>query len=328
MNDIFKFNQAVNSLSPNIKNILINVSDDIKKDIKEIRIRAGRPLSMGDGTQEMFVLKNSGVIFNYREGAYHLTRFDLNECFKVLCNYSIHSYQSEIKNGFITIEGGHRAGICGTAIVENGQVCGIRDISSINLRIARQIDGVSDELMRKTFSNGVCGVLIVGAPSSGKTTVLRDLIRQLSSGNLDGYKKVAVIDERGELAATHKGQPQNNIGLCCDVLDGYPKGEGMNIALRTMSPQVIVCDEIGNESDAGAIQNSLNAGVDVIATAHASNIGELLKRKHIANLIKSGAFKKIVILEGAEHPSKIKEVISMEGFDDKVYGHIADNISV
>lgn len=312
MNSIIKFNQAIDGLSTKLKSYLSKLPIELKSNAKEIRIRSGRPLSIYTGEYEVFINEYGRYTHNYISGGIIIKSEDIKECFKTLCGYSVHTYQNEICNGYITINGGHRAGICGTAVVDNGKIINIRDISSINLRIAREHIGCSKPLIDSAYKNEVCGLLIVGCPLSGKTTLLKDLVCQLSSGMAGEYKKVAVVDERGELSAMLNGMPQNNIGICCDVLDGYPKNLGMGIAIRTMSPQIVVIDEIGDEQDAYSIESCLNAGVIVIATVHANSVSELARRKHIMHAINTGAFKKIVFLNGSATPTKIHSVLTLE----------------
>lgn len=331
MNDMGKYDEAVEGLCGSLKESLKSLPSEMKQKIKEIHVRQGRPLTVNTGGEVLFVTRAGGLSRQFSSQVYIAEKRELNESFKILCGYSVHSFQNEIRAGFLTIKGGHRAGICGTAVTEQGRLSGVRDISSISLRVARQIKGAANDLLAKAYAGGstalpnVCSTLIAGVPASGKTTLLRDLIRQLASGACGRLYKVAVVDERGELGAAFQGAPQNDLGYCCDLLDGYPKGEGMNLALRTLSPHIIVCDEIGAEEDAAAIMASLNAGVPVIATVHASCLEELLKRRHIAGLLRDGAFDKIAFLKGAGQPSKVAEVWKWEDIDAQIRGNRFDD---
>ena len=241
-------------------------------------------------------------------------REDLEESFRILCGYSVHSHEEDLKNGFLTLKGGHRAGLCGTAGLQDGHVVGMREISSIHLRIARQIDGAGNAVV-DTFRSGLVSTLICGTPGSGKTTILRDAAMQLANGALGRRLKVAVIDERGEIAATHQGVPQNRMGMCY-ILDGYPKSIGMQIALRTLSPDLIVCDEIGSEEDASGIEQSLYAGVTVLATAHAGRVEELYHRPQLSRLLQGGAFSRIILLRDRTHPCEIAQVMEVSTHED------------
>lgn len=234
-----------------------------------------------------------------------VTRSDIADTFHNICNYSVYAKQNEIVNGFVTMTGGHRAGICGTAINDSGQITNVRDISSINIRIAREHKGCAEKLIKKVGDvNG--GLLICGAPCSGKTTVLRDLARILSSDN----KNVSLIDERGELAGTCSGVFQKDIGMC-DVFDCYRKSTGIMQAIRSMAPDVVVCDEIGSQDDINAITHSVNCGVTMVATVHAAGKSELRQRESIKKIVQTGAFKKIVFLSSRSRPGEIKEILQV-----------------
>lgn len=175
-------------------------------------------------------------------------------------------------------------------------ITAVRKIVSINIRIARQIDGAADRLL-PLFTDGDGGILIAGAPSTGKTTILKDLVRQLANGSTGKYWQISVVDERGEIGGERGTPRQNDLGLTCDVFTGYPKGKGMEIAVRTMAPEILVCDEIGNREDVEAVRYAVNSGVRMVATIHAKNREELLKKPFFPSLFHTGAFSHFVFLE-------------------------------
>lgn len=299
------YEQTLAYIESGIRAALSAIPAAQKEHVQEIRLREGRQPSLFMGGREQ--------ILQCRK----VTRADIDESFRLACEYSIHSYQREIAQGFLTVRGGHRIGLCGTAVVKCGVVESVKDISGMNIRVAREVFGSADEIMHRVLSgDGQGGILLAGAPSSGKTTILRDLCRQLGKTT-----KLSIIDERGEIAAVYRGIPQNAVGEQSDVFDGYPKAAGIMMALRVMSPQVIACDEIGDEADCKGIEACLHAGVRIIATAHASSIPELYARRHIASMLESGAFGKIVLLDNAQNAGKIKAIVEVGDSGNQAGGY-------
>ncbi len=301
------FVSAAKILCDDLSATVNQIPDSKKATIHEIRLRADKPLTFSDGNQVLFVDRKGRILYSMSDNVCMVTRKHIYDTFRRICSYSVYSYQNEIKKGFITVQGGHRVGLCGTAVLEGDTLSTVNEISSMNIRIARQIKNVSDGLMKK-----ICplegGVLIAGPPSSGKTTMIRDMAYKLSVGDGCKMMKTAVIDERGEIAGMHGGKMHCDLGLC-DVLNGYPKGEGIISAIRSLSPQVIVCDELGTEQDCIAVSSGFNAGAYIIATIHAKNYDELMKRKQTQRLLETGAFRTIVLLESSDRPCKIDSII-------------------
>jgi stage III sporulation protein AA len=231
---------------------------------------------------------------------------EIAEIFNSLCSFSIYSKQNEIKNGYVTITGGHRVGICGTAVIDNNSMINIRNISSMNIRVSGEHKGCSKELLAK-IDNINSGVLICGAPCSGKTTILRDLARILST---EYNSKVSLIDQRSEISATYKGVPQYDVGMC-DVLNCYSKCDGFDQAIRCMSPDIIICDEIGTSQDIASLESSVNSGVAVIASAHCANIQELKEKPQFRNLLSSGAFNYIAFLSNRKNVGQLDSVVKI-----------------
>lgn len=309
---VARFDQAVSALSPRLKDILLGVPKSAKLMAFEVRVRVGKPMALTCPGKCWFV-DEQAQLHNLPQHGYIVTQGDVADSVITLCGYSVHSHQQEMANGFITTRGGHRAGICGTAVTSGKEISAIRDISSINLRIAREVRDAATPLIEEIFSKKLCGVLIIGIPSSGKTTILRDLARQLACGKAGRFVKVAVVDERCEIGAVYDGVAQNDLGVCCDILSGYPKGQGILSAVRTLSPHVILCDEIGAKEEVDSMLDGINCGVRMVATAHAENLGELLRRPQIVRLLEHGAFDKIVRLGGADDPGKIVSIVEVGG---------------
>ena len=253
--------------SKNIKNALLEEEFlNIHSAVEEIRLRVNRPIILKTNSTNK-ILK------------YIVRIEDILETLEKVCENSIYAYQNQISNGFITIKGGHRVGISGSTVIENGKVINIKYIQGLNFRIAREIIGASNDMMKYIISNNdICNTLIVSPPGAGKTTLLRDIIRNLSNGIetiIFNGCKVGVVDERGEIAAMYKGMPQNDIGVQTDVMENTSKSLGMKMLIRSMSPEVIACDEIGSKEDIDAIIYAVCSGVKGIFTAHGNCFDDL-----------------------------------------------------
>ena len=285
-----EFQDAIKNLPQNIISVLNNIPQEIKENAREIKLRLKRKIAINNSKNIYYIDKI-------------LNKSEIKEIFKAICGYSIHSHIEEIKKGFITLKGGHRTGISGTAVYENNKLINIKNISSINLRIARQISGSSNQILNK-LENNLGNLLIVGPPASGKTTILKDIAKNLNE------KSVAIIDSRGEIAASLDGVPQNNIGNA-DVFDCFNRKDGIVFAIRTMNPEYIICDEIGDESDLEAINMCIGTGVKLIATAHGENLNELKKRHIFKKILETNIFSNIVFLEGKKNPCKINLILKV-----------------
>ncbi len=291
------------------------IEENLASQINEIRLKRLCPVVVVTSNERCFLKYDGTTTLNPADSSIcRVENNDMDEAVRKLCNYSVHAFQNELKNGFITVSGGHRVGISATAVTNSqGEITAIKNISSLNIRIAREIKGAADEIINNVFYDRIRSVLIVGEPSSGKTTVLRDLAGRLSGAEF-GYLRVCIVDERSEIAATSEGISKNNLGFGCDVLDGYPKADGMMIALRAMSPDIIVCDEIGSDRDVIAIEGIANAGTKLVASIHAEGFSQLLKRPQFVKLMRTAVFETAVVLKGKESPGKVKEIISLKRY--------------
>ncbi|WP_042145886.1 stage III sporulation protein AA [Paucisalibacillus sp. EB02] len=265
--------------------------------LQEIRVRLLQPIEL---------------IFDY--GIEWITQARTNKkdntfIINQLSEFSLYRMEDELREGYITIEGGHRVGLAGKVNTVNGSVKAIQYITFLNIRIAKEKIGVATKVIPYLYENRFLNTLFVGSPQSGKTTLIRDVIRIISSGwNHVPPKKVGVVDERSEIAACLKGIPQHNLGKRTDVLDACPKAEGMMMMIRSMSPEILVVDEIGSEKDVQALTNAINAGVTVVCTIHGQTLEELKNRPSILPLLEKKVFRRIVLLKGQSSPGSLKSI--------------------
>ncbi|MCM3136062.1 stage III sporulation protein AA [Paenibacillus polysaccharolyticus] len=293
-----------------IRTILGRMPPALLEQVEEIRIREGRPLEINAGNNYHF-LTPEGVPTGKPEEAYVPLKEITHRLLDLISNHSLYTLEEELRKGFITIPGGHRIGLAGRTVLSGGRVEYLRDINGFNVRVAREVQGVADPVLPYLLDmkNGqVLHTLILSPPQQGKTTLLRDLARQISNGTKltaggelrQGIRprlKVGIVDERSEIAGSYKGVPSFDVGPRTDVMDGCPKAEGMMMMLRSMSPDVLIVDEIGRPEDAEAVMEALHAGVSVIATAHARDLSELAARPALKTLIAEQMFQRYVQLK-------------------------------
>lgn len=300
MDNVKKFEQAVRVFTPALTAAFLHLNNEEKEMITEIRLRVRKPLVVVTLNGICFLHRSGKLTQVYSDLAVKICEKEMEEIFSRLCGYSVYSYRDAINRGYITISGGHRAGVAGTAVTENGKVVSVRNISCINLRIAKEIAGAADEVYSQCFAQGLNGLIVAGPPSSGKTTVLRDLARQLSGAEKGRFAKVFVCDERGELGAAHGGIAQNDIGLNCDLITSYPKKEGILIGLRSFSPDIIICDEVATDEELDAVESGLLCGVRFALSIHAETEKDLRSKPAYQRLIASGCFAYTVLLSGTQ----------------------------
>lgn len=292
---------------------LRKIPQEFIQSLEEVRLRAEKPVVLYTGEGQFFIGSN-GELQSQSLNSIILSTLDVHKTLEMMCEFSVYAFEEDIKNGFLTLKGGHRVGISGRTVTEKGIVKTIKDISSLNIRISKEILGCAGKVIKYIIrdSKSVYNTLLISPPKCGKTTMLRDITRILGDGNRElGFDaiKVSLVDERSEIAACYKGVPQNHVGYSTDVLDACPKQEGMLMMLRSMSPQVIVTDEIGSTGDYEAILKIYNAGVSLITSAHGYNISELKSRQEVLRLIESKFFDRFIVLDNSKGPGTIKEIV-------------------
>lgn len=298
MNEIKRFEASLYGVAPRIRGVLERLPAKVKAGTEEIRLRCGLPVALTVSGDTVFVLESGQISFCVTGGLLRAEREEIAESFRLLCRGSVYAHTDELKCGYIRLRGGNRAGICGTQS-ESGA---IRDVTSVNIRIAHEVFGAADDIVR-SYTGG--GLLIAGPPGSGKTTVLRDFIRQLADGKNGRHYRIAVIDSRGEISGTAGGEAGNNLGLGTDIILTDDKAAGLEAAVRTMFPHIAAFDEIGTEAELLRVSESFYSGVDIVTTAHAGCPAELCERRITAALIRSGAIRTVAFLPEI-HGGKIK----------------------
>ncbi len=303
MNEQMRLKYASELLSDRLKDCLYTISAAERESISELRLRRGRYFSAVLFGREYFVT-HDGKLMNSPLNAAEVTPQDIDITYVRAFKGSVHAYPREQSEGYITTRGGNRIGFCGTAVVDksSGEVTTVKKISSLNIRIAREVTDCARPIYDRAFDNGLTSLIICSPPCGGKTTVLRDLSRLLGMEH-----RVALIDERGELACSEEGIPQNDVGAHTDVFDCYPRRQAIVTAVRTMSPEVLVCDEIGSKSDLDALEYALDSGVKLICSCHAGSFDELKNRPAPARLIKDKVLSCAAILGTGSSCGRLKE---------------------
>ena len=307
MNQERRKQQILNILAARIRKVVEAERLDYDK-LQEIRLRTGQPLLLlYDGKER--------VLPAAQKQKHIVTKAEIKETLEYSSHYSLYAYEHEIRQGFLTVEGGHRVGVSGKAILEQEKVKSMQYISSVNIRMSHEIPGCADGLLPMITKNReVCHTLIISPPCGGKTTLLRDLIRQISDGN--SYVKgctVGVVDERSEIGGCYLGVAQNHLGSRTDILDCCPKAEGMIMLIRSMAPRVLAVDEIGAQEELRAVEYAMQCGCKLIASVHGNSMEEIAAKPGLSELVKRRRFERYVVLQNQLHPGEIKEIYDERG---------------
>lgn len=297
---------AISLLPDKYKSVLSAIPENIAITLKEIRFRKGEAITL-NGNMVYYVSTSGNISTTYHNQLIKTDEKDMQEIVFSLSRRSLHTYQEMIAKGFIPLRNGCKAGVAGRATIKNNSVYSVSSFNSVNIRISREFPSCSQNVLKAV--GDCCSYLIIGPPMSGKTTLLRDLCRHYSGKSNLKPKKIAIIDERDEIASRSFGS-FIDVGVHTDVLTLYPKAIGTEIALRTLSPDIIILDEIGSEDESKALLSGMNSGVQFIATAHGGTFEEVIRRPNIKALINGGVFKKAIVLEGKDAPCIVKEVVS------------------
>lgn len=284
-----------------LKNPLREAKLDLRE-TEEIRVRAGQCLSVRVQGRE----RRLGVCYTAEE---------VRQILSYLANYSLYAYGEEIRQGYLSLPGGHRLGLTGRAVLDGGRITALTEISALNLRLAHEKKGCADSVIPCLWEqDNLCDTLVISPPGGGKTTLLRDCIRQISNGT-DGHRgrTVGIVDERSEIAGCCRGVPENDVGMRTDVLDGCSKGQGMRMLIRSMAPEVLAVDEIGSEEDVQEIQYAANCGCTVLATVHGDSRDAVFQKPNLRKLLEAGVFQRLVFLEGRDAPGRVRQVTDHRG---------------
>lgn len=301
-----------------IKKALSEADLDMKY-LQEIRLRVGQPLVCIYRGKEIFLAEQGGSCKGPQE-YFLVSREALQETVSYVSRYSIYAFDEEMRQGYITLPGGHRVGLAGKIVMEDGRIRCVKYISFLNVRLSHERKGCGDKVFPYLIEDGnFCHTLIISPPKCGKTTLLRDIIRQASNGStLLAGQNVGVVDERSEIGGSYQGVPQNDLGIRTDVLDCCPKSEGMMMLIRSMAPDIVAVDEIGDYRDSQAIEAVFHCGCKLLATVHGSSVEDIRQKPLLQKLVQYHFFQRYVVLDREQEVGHIRDIFDSRG--TRLYG--------
>ena len=283
--------------------------------LQEIRLRAGKPLLIYYDNQEYFV-DELGEMCKETDKPYLVLEKEIRESLEYISNFSLYAFEEELKQGFITVRGGHRVGVAGKVVLENEKVKTLKYIYFLNIRFAHERKGCADSVMQFLWDKegNLYHTLILSSPGCGKTTLLRDIIRNISDGSKGrAGRTVGLVDERSEIGACYMGIPQNDIGIRTDILDCCPKAEGMIMLIRSMAPDIIAVDEIGSDADIDALEKAVYCGCRLLGTVHGSSVEEIMEKPSLKRVLEKEIFKRFIILGKGKSVGEVKGIYDEKG---------------
>ena len=302
----------------NIKSKLMKGSLKIPGKIQEIRLTVNSPPEVITTQNRFFINHQGKKIKNVNKSEFRINKQDIERAVILLSDNSVYALERQLREGFITLPGGHRVGFTGEVVTENRSIKTIKNINSLNYRFTREVTGPGSKIFPHLLNKNreFVSTLIISPPLCGKTTLLRDLVRVLSEGvSAIGYEgvRVGVVDERSEIGGAYRGVSQNDLGPRTDLLDNCPKSEGMMLLIRSMSPQVIAVDEIGGSQEITALREAVRTGVRLLATIHGSDVKKVQERPGVKYLFEKKLFERFIVLSRKQGPGTVESIKTIRG---------------